>query len=178
MAGVTISAGKRLEAVAVFLMLALTACSTSGHPKASPMPAGGPASPSDPAGRETAPPHISASSFLLREYYGHARGFHIDQAGYGLIEWRAAHKCSEAPPPTPCYGDDPNRPGGVAPIFIRSVTGTVASGFVLSTTESDVFDVGAVTLRWDRRTDVLTVADRHGSQFTFCGPQNPGTCGL
>jgi hypothetical protein len=66
----------------------------------------------------------------------------------------------------------------VAPIFIRTVTGTGASGFILSTTEPDVFDVGAVTLRWDRRTDVLTVSDRHGRKFTFCGPQNPGNCGL
>src|SRR3954452_17936240 len=163
-------------------MVALAAACSSGHPDASPTPTtmdGSLSTSSDPANvGASAPTPIPPSSFLLRDYYGHARGFHVDQAGYGLIEWRATHECFEAPPPTPCYGDDPNRPGGVAPIFIRTVTGTGASGFVLSTTEPDVFDVGRVTLRWDRRTDVLTVSDRHGSEFTFCGPQNPGTCGL
>ena len=123
-------------------------------------------------------PTVPSSSFLLRDYYGHGRSFHMDRDGYGLIEWRATHECFEVPPPTPCYGGDPNRPGGVAPIFIRSVSAVTATGWVLSSTEPAELEVGAIVLRWDKRMDVLTVLDRHGRGFTFCGPRNEGTCGL
>jgi hypothetical protein len=161
----------RLLAFALLLILPLAACSPSDGSVGSPIPTD--------SASAAAPTAIAlpASSFLMREYYGHARYFSMARSGHGMVGWRATHECFQVPPPTPCYGD-PNRPGGKAPLLIRSVTEDAASGFVLSTTEPDVFDVGAVTFRWDGRTDVLTATDRHGSIITFCGPQNRGTCGL
>jgi hypothetical protein len=162
---------------ALFLLL-LGGCggstSTGAPPPAGPGASTGPAQGS---GVPAQPPSPAAAapdfSLFVGEWNGHGAGLTIRADGTFKIEMRTYHVCGQDPPPCDDMSGQQIVDGIQASGKLDKVSGNVATGRILTTTDPAGTPTGPVTFTLDPSNDTIS-----GAGANFCGKSAPvDTCG-